>query len=372
MDIPDVVTLTKDLVAFPTPSRVSNAAISDYLQHLLTGLGFDVERLSYDDHGQEKVSLVARKGAGLGGLGFFSHSDTVPGDQGWNPFTPVEEGGRIIGRGSCDMKGPLAATIVGAARASFTALKHPVVIGVAADEENGYFGASQIVRESRLLGGNWPTHAVIAEPTELVPVYAHKGGTTITVTATGVAAHTSTELGTSANFLIAPFLAEVSGLAPVFKSDPRFLNRQFTPPSFGFNMVLNDFGTKLNVSAGKSVAELSIRNMPDVDNEGAIALITDMAARHGLHSAVHIVDYFHVAPGNDMVQAACRAAAALEPQTVPYGTEAVIYQTRIRNQVVLGPGSIKQAHTVGEWISVDQLHQAVGIYGRLIADICAR
>ena len=314
--IPDVIQLTKDLVAFPTVSHNSNAAICEYLQRLFVDNGFEVERLSYDDKGQEKASLVARKGSGQGGLGFFSHSDTVPGDQGWSPFDPLVADDRLYGRGSCDMKGPLAATIVAAANADARDLKRPVYVVVASDEEAGYHGAIQISRESKLLGSNWPTHGVVAEPTELIPVYSHKGGTTITVTATGFAAHTSTEKGTSANFLIAPFLADMAALVPLFRTDARFLNGDFNPPSFGFNMVLTDFGTKLNVSAGKTVCTLSVRNMPGVDNAGAVALITERAARHNLQADVHTVDYFYVPPDNDMVQAACRATGIATPVTV--------------------------------------------------------
>ena len=370
MLIPDVVQLTKDLIAFPTVSQDSNVVICDFLQKLLTDLNFEVERLSFDDKGQEKVSLVARKGSGQGGFAFLSHSDTVPGDQGWNAFEPCVLDGRLIGRGSCDMKGPLAAAIVAAARAETSKLKHPLIVAIAADEENGYFGAMQIIRESKLLAGNWPTHGVVTEPTNLIPVYSHKGGTTVTVTATGLAAHTSTEKGSSANFLIAPFLADMARLVPLFKTDGRYLNNEFSPPSFGFNMVLNDFGTKGNVTAGKTVCSLNIRNMPNVDNEGAVALITEAAANYGLQADVQIVNYFHVPPSNSMVQAACRATGIVHPETVPYGTEAVIYQSRIPNQVILGPGNIAQAHTVGEWIDIQQLTRAVDVYDRLIADLC--
>ena len=70
-----------------------------------------------------------------------------------------------------------------------------------------------------------PKYGVIAEPTQLVPVYAHKGGCQITVTAYGQAAHTSTDAGYSANFQLAPFLAEMAELAPRLRSDPRFYAR---------------------------------------------------------------------------------------------------------------------------------------------------
>lgn len=366
--IPDVIKLTQDLIAMPSVSINNNIAVCDYLQRLLLDLGFEVERLSYDDNGQEKVNLVARKGSGTGGLGFFSHTDTVPGDQGWEPYNPLIADGKLYGRGSCDMKGPLAATIVAAAKVDATQLKKPVYIVLASDEENGYTGAIHICKYSKLLAQNWPTHGVIAEPTQLRPVYSHKGGTSIIVTATGFAAHTSTEKGISANFLIAPFLAEMAALVPMFKSDERYLNHEFSPPSFGFNMVLNDFGTRSNVSAGKTVCTLSLRNMPKVDNEGAIALIVEKAQKHNLKVEVDPTNYFYVRPDNDMVQAACRATGLSQPETVAYGTEAVIYQAHIPNQVILGPGNIAQAHTVGEWIDLAQLTAAVGVYEKLITN----
>jgi acetylornithine deacetylase len=220
----DALQLARDMVAIPSVSHDSNAEVSDLAQRVLEREGFEVERLTYPDKdGRDalKVSLVAKKGSGIGGIGFFSHTDTVPGDVGWNAFDPALRDGKLYGRGSCDMKGPAAATIEAACSVDARALKHPVYIALTADEESGYHGALHITHESALLKQNWPAFGVVAEPTELRPVYSHKGGTTITVTAKGVAAHTSTERGTSANFLIAPFLAEMAALVPVFKSDPR-------------------------------------------------------------------------------------------------------------------------------------------------------
>jgi acetylornithine deacetylase len=74
------------------------------------------------------------------------------------------------------------------------------------------------------------------------PVYAHKGGVRLKVTAYGVAAHTSTDKGISANFLIAPFLAEMAELNTLVKSEARFQNNEFDPPTNGFNLVLSDLG----------------------------------------------------------------------------------------------------------------------------------
>jgi acetylornithine deacetylase len=367
----DVVQLTQDLVAMPSPSNQSNAAIADFLADQLRTLSFDVERLAYDDHGAEKVSLVARLGDGDGGLGLFSHSDTVPADpHEWGAFTPVIEHGRLIGRGSCDMKGPLAATLSAAAQIAARRLRKPLTIGITADEEVGYGGAYQIARESTLLKANWPAQIVVAEPTRLIPVYAHKGGARIYVTAYGVAAHTSTDRGTSANFLIAPFLAEMAELAKVFRTELRFQNREFDPPTNAFNMVISDGECKANVTAAKTVATLGLRTMPNDHHKEAFGLILDAAKRHHLETRIEYFDPFYVDRNTELVQLACWATGAPQAETVPFGTEALVYQDYVTQQVILGPGDIAQAHTVGEWIEVAQLEAAVGVYRRLIERIC--
>lgn len=367
--------LAQTLVAMPSPSSASNAEITTYLADYLQKQGFDVERLAYDDNGMEKASLVARIGpereAGDGGLGLFSHSDTVPGDPGeWAPYTPVVADGRLIGRGSCDMKGPLAATVVAATTVDARQLRRPLFVVITADEEVGYGGAYQVARESALLQGRWPAYGIVAEPTSLIPVYAHKGGARIYATAHGRAAHTSTDQGVSANFLIAPFLAEMAELAQRFRQDARFQNVEFDPPTNGFNMVIDDGGCKSNVTAAKTVATVSFRTMPNDHRDEALRLILDAAHRYDLEIHTQIFEPFYTSPESTLVKFALDATGVAKAETVPFGTEALVYQEYIAEQVILGPGSIAQAHTIGEWIDIAQLEAAVGVYARLIERIC--
>ena len=170
-----------------------------------------------------------RRARGNGGLGLFSHSDTVPGDAGWEPFSPTVADGRLLGRGSADMKGPLAASIAAACRFNAADLERPLVIAVTADEERGHTGAHDIVERSQTLTSGWPQYCIVCEPSTLQPVYAHKGGAGITVTARGVAAHTSTDKGMSANFKIAPFLAEMTELAQTFRAAGALPEPAFRP-----------------------------------------------------------------------------------------------------------------------------------------------
>jgi len=366
----DVVELTSELIAMPSETQTSNRAISDFLRGVLEAGGFAVEELAYIDHFDvEKVSLVAKKGAGAGGLGLFSHSDTVPGDAGWDPFTPALEDGRLVGRGSADMKGPLAASIAAGYRFDAADLERPLVIAVTADEERAHVGAHDIVKRSQTLTGGWPQYCIVCEPSQLQPVYAHKGGAGITVTAHGVAAHTSTDKGVSANFKIAPFLAEMAELAQTFRTDKRFQNPLFDPPTNGFNLVISDGDTATNVTAARTVVRMGIRAMPDACFEEAVQLVLERAEAHGLDVVHRKGGPFFADADGPLAQAACRATGAPRAVTVPYGTEATCYQNYM-DALVLGPGNIDQAHTVGEWIAVEQLHEAVEVYTRLIGDLC--
>ena len=157
--------------------------------------------------------------------------------------------------------------MIAAAGVDADRLKKPLVVVATADEEVGGGGAHQVATESRIMGAVRPTYGVVAEPTSLTPVYAHKGAGHIVVTAHGRAAHTSTGLGESANFKIAPFLAEMAEMAERIKADERYQNAEFNPPSNGFNMVITDYDTKQNVSAARSTCHICFRTMPDDHSE---------------------------------------------------------------------------------------------------------
>ncbi len=363
----DVISLTKDLIAIDSVSKLSNAAIAGALEPILRQAGFEVERLEHRDaNGERKVNLIGRKGTGIGALGFFSHVDTVPGT-GWDrdPWTPAVEDDHLIGLGSCDMKGPLAATIVAAASVDADRLKRPILLAATADEEISLQGAKEVIARSELFRASRPRFGVVAEPTGLIPMYAHKGAALIYVTAHGVAAHTSTDRGISANFLIAPFLAEMAELATTLKTDSSYHRSEFDPPTLGFNLTLDDGGTKQNVTAPKTVALVCFRPMPNDRSADVVAHISDRARHHGLDVKSELYPSFSGSPDSEIVRAALAATGAPTPGTVPYGTEATYYQDAL-DLVILGPGNIVQAHTNGEWISIAQLQQSVAVYTRMI------
>ncbi len=365
------VQLTCDLINIASVSRDSNAEVIAYCRQWAENRpGMAMEELTYTDaRGVVKHNLVVRVGQGAGGLAFLMHTDTVPGLPGWKAFEAEVQSDRIVGRGSCDMKGPIAAALAAAEDLESVNLRKPLYFVFSADEEVGHKGAEQIADRSVLLQEGKPEFGIVTEPTLMQPVYAHKGGAFLAVTAYGTAAHSSTERGDSATFRIAPFMAEMAELKRIFLQDTRFRNEEFDPPTNGFNMTVTDFDTASNVTAEKARCVVSVRNMPESGFDEAVAYIECRAAAQGLQVARSDIGYFYGSKKGVLMQRLCRISGAAQAVSVPYGTEASVYGP-LMETAVWGPGDIAHAHTVGEHIALAQLEQGQRLYRELIKDVC--
>lgn len=365
------------LISFDSVSRKSNVPVTNFAEQILRELEFEVERLEYDDaEGTRKACLVGKKGAGSGGLAYFGHTDVVPADP-WHtlqpgPFEPVVEGGRLYGRGSCDMKGSVACMFAAAARFPAAKLKAPIYVTCTADEEIGYGGARQVVARSRLFremvaGGS---HGIVGEPTRLEVVYSHKGTYGFTAISHGRAAHSSTSKGLNANLAMIPFLAEMKAMHDELENDPVWQNSDFDPPGVSWNIGINDHTSAVNITAPQSVCTVYFRPMPGQDADSLIARSRAAAARHGLEFRLgHTDKPLYVDPQSPFVKSVLELAAKPAAHTVGYGTDGVAFG-ELKNLLVLGPGDIAQAHTHDEWISLEQLQFGTDLYARLVERFC--
>ncbi len=369
----DVVELTKDLIGLPSVSSDSNAGVSDFLAERFRELDFEVEYVEYQDaKGVRKVSVVGKKGPGGGGLGLFGHSDVVPAE-GWefDPFAAFEKEGRLYGRGSCDMKGPNACMLVAAEPFKASDLERPITMVFTADEEIGCGGAKAVAGRSRLFLEDGPEYGIIAEPTVMRVVHAHKGIVILKAVARGVPAHSSTGQGVNANLKMIPFLAEMKEIYDRLTTDETCFNYDFKPPFSDWNIGVSDGGVPTNITAPKSTCTINYRPMPGQDMEGLVQEFRDACGRHGLEAQVSTEGGpFFTPPDSPIVRAALEVTGQEKAATVSYGTDGMIFGPHLES-ILLGPGDIAQAHTIGEWIEIDQLHQAVDVYRKLIERFCA-
>ncbi len=173
----DLIELTRALVRIPTtnPPGDNYAACTDFLEKRLKKSGFSTQQIrAIDTPGDSdkypRMNLVARiEGARQGPcVHFNSHIDVVDPGSGWryDPFGAEMVGDRIYGRGTCDMKGGLAASII-----AIEALleEHPnfagsIEISGTADEETGGYGGVAYLTRQGIFTNERIDHVIIPEP----------------------------------------------------------------------------------------------------------------------------------------------------------------------------------------------------------------
>ena len=173
----DLIALTQELIRIPTinPPGDNYLEICEYLARRLRGQGFEIEMVRAlgaiaDSDKYPRWNVVARRDGARSGdcVHFNSHIDVVEAGRGWtfDPFGGELSDGKIYGRGSCDMKGGLAASII-AAEAFIEVCPDfagAVEISGTADEESGGFGGVAYLAEKGFFSPERVQHVIIPEP----------------------------------------------------------------------------------------------------------------------------------------------------------------------------------------------------------------
>jgi acetylornithine deacetylase len=304
---------------------------------------------------------------------FEAHQDTVPVDgMTIEPFKPAVRDGKLFGRGACDIKGGMTAMLGAFVR---LAAEHPtdmptLLMACTVNEEFGYSGACALTEHWTIPGSIFPRRpdvAVVAEPTELQVVVAHKGVARWRCRAHGRAAHSSQpHLGTNAIFKMARVLAALERyqleVAPQLKSHPLC-----GAPTLSVGMISG--GLSVNTVPDWCTIDIDRRVLPgEVPAEARAHIIDFVTAQTGGDPAIeHEVPYLiggGLSDANNgplaerMVAAAREAGIDSRAIGVPYGTNASTISGAGVPSIVFGPGSIDQAHTADEWLALDQLERA--------------
>lgn len=383
----DARELLEHLIRFATPSHVSNEAITEWLDERLKDLGFETEWVvEIDKNQQRKCSLVGKRlpkhssvsetvaSKSTAGIAYFAHTDVVPADV-WEgpggPFDPVEKDGRLYGRGSCDMKGSLAAMLTAINQINIADQTAPIYLVATADEEIGFHGAKAVCRESHIFremvrGG---AKGIIGEPTCLNIVHAHKGITGFRLLSHGRDAHSSTRHGINANLAMMPVMQEITKIFYETEEDTRWMDSRFDPPTLSWTFGLSDGTTAINITPGRCRAWVSFRPMPEITGTSLIERIRRVAEQHQVEFSDYPGGgYFWMDPDDPWVRLMCRLADRESAETVSYCTDGGQF-TELPSLVVCGPGDIAQAHTVDEYIKLEDLRCGVDLYHRVLREV---
>jgi acetylornithine deacetylase len=399
----DVVSLLADLVRIPSVNPMGRPASGDiYYEHRMTahleglfrGLGLPVERHTV---APLRDNIVTRLDGDIpperGGriLMLEAHQDTVPVDgMTIEPFSPRVEGNRLYGRGSCDIKGGMSAMITALARlAKEKPAGRPTVILVCTiNEEHGFTGATHWAAtysgsppnsgrgpevappagRSQLLT-RVPDATIVAEPTRLNVVVAHKGAARWKCSTTGVATHSSQpHLGDNAIFHMAKVLSVLEKygreIVPTLASHPLCGH-----PTLSVGLIGG--GISVNTVPDRCTIEIDRRVLPVESAQAALDHCLAHLQKHLpetplVHDAPYMLTQGLLDANNS---ALCEQLTAVirrhggpgERIGVPFGTDAPHFAATGCPTVVFGPGSIDQAHTADEWIDLNQLRTAADI-----------
>ena len=374
----DTTHLLRDLVRLPSVNPMGRPLTGDFLyEHRVTAY---VEQFFRDlgvPHERQAVAplrdnIVARcdvPGARRTLL-FEVHQDTVPVDNMTiDPYGGKIENGRLYGRGACDVKGGMASMLSAFARLvrETPAGACNVILACTVDEEHTFLGVQHLVRRFRA------DAAVVAEPTRLQIVHAHKGAVRWFLETTGKSCHSSRpELGENAIYRMARVLPAVEEFAEWLRGsrgDPLL-----GPPTLSVGMI--EGGTSVNTVPDRCRVFIDRRLIPGEDSNGApgqlLAWLKERVSAgipYSCSEPVLSVPALGPQGSEDLVK---RLGAAINAvigshtvHPVPYGTDASTLAGAGIPSVVFGPGDIARAHTCDEWVPLDEVEQASEILYRL-------
>lgn len=406
----DLIGLTQDLIRFPTlnpPGRMYRE-ICEYLATRLMGQGFQVELIRAegalgDSKTYPRWNMVARLERGQGEcVHFNSHHDVVEVGHGWtrDPFGGELDGDRIFGRGACDMKGGLAASIIAAE--AFLAARPDwsgaIEISATADEETGGYGGVAYLAERGYFSADRVQHVIIPEPLHKDRIcLGHRGVWWAEIETHGRIAHGSMPfLGDSAIRHMGAVLAEIEDrLYPLLASRSTAMP---VVPEGARQSTLN-----INsIHGGEPEPEPGYTGLPApcvadrcriiLDRRFLIeeqldevkaeigAVLQHVKARRP-NFRYEIRDLFEVQPvmaekSAPIVQSTSAAIERVLARAAEYVVSPGTYDQkhidrigRLKNCIAYGPGLLHLAHQPDEWVSVQDMIDSAKVMALVLDDL---
>lgn len=380
-DIRAIADILRTLVAFDTTSRNSNLPCIDWIEGYLRDAGATTERI-FDPTGQ-KANLWATIGPpDQAGYVLSGHTDVVPVDgQQWasDPFALAERDGKFYGRGSCDMKGFDAVCLAMAPAMARAGLKRPIHFALSYDEEIGCEGVRGLLERLNDKPQK-PLGCFVGEPTSMQVIIGHKGSRRIWVDVRGKAAHSSlAPQGVNAVEWAARIVARVRDLEEQLEANG---NRDdlYDVPHTTTQVGVFSGGSAANIVLQHARFTYEVRAIGQ-DDPTEIAARIERWARETLEPRMKKIDPacgfdfdwtgdvpgFDADPSDEVVTLAKRLAGRNDHAKVAYGTEAGLFVKMAGiPTVVIGPGSIEQAHKADEFVEIAQLESCARFVGKLI------
>lgn len=350
----------------------SNKEVIDLLASWLDELGFKLEIQAV---AEGKYNLLAQYGSGTGGLVLAGHTDTVPYDEThWasNPLDLYEADNRWYGLGSCDMKGFFAIAIKALQPLLNKPFKQPLFILATCDEESSMNGARTLLASKQKFG----RAAVIGEPTNLHPIRLHKGIMMDRIEVIGQSGHSSNPtLGHSALEAMNEAMTTLLKLRSQWQQ--HYQNPLFSVPYPTLNLGCIHGGDNPNRICGQCALEFDLRPLPTMVADDLRATIiqqlTPIIEKHQVslnyQPLFGDIPAFEQNANSELVKLA-EKLTGLTSESVAFATEAPFIQQVVGDTIILGAGSIDQAHQPNEYLSLSQIEPYTLLLRQLITHYC--
>ncbi len=339
--------MLRELIMLKSSAEDDVRPIVDYVSRKLRAYGMDLRQYCQS----ERPAIVARRGSG--GVLLSGHLDTVPRGTGWKHEDGKTVGGRLYGRGACDMKGGCAAVLTAAER--LAAADVPFSVCFTTDEETGMKGAAAAAKDRAF---EKAPAILVAEPTGFDIVVREKGLIQFQLGTKGVAAHASNpRLGENAISKMVDALGKLADMQQL----PR-------DPLARMTMVVGTIrgGTQVNVVPSECAAEIDVRYPAGMTSEAVLGSVRKRLARAKCElKVIQQLDPVETDPDSEAVRTLKRVVGAgARVRGVPYATEMVMFKGDRRIAVTCGPGDPLLCHVANEHIVVSDVKRAAEIYTR--------
>lgn len=381
MDLGKASDILETLVGFDTTSRNSNLALVGWIESYLDGLQVARERVA--DAGGAKANVWATIGpADRPGYILSGHTDAVPVDgQSWtsDPFRLTARDGRLYGRGATDMKGFVACCLAAVPDMMARPLRQPIHLALTYDEEVGHHGVRRLIEwlAARKIR---PAGAIVGEPTLMSPVIGHKGKRSLRVTVRGLTCHSSqAPLGVNAVEYAARLIARIRDISDRIAREGARDPLYDVPFTTGHTGLVHG-GTALNIVPDECVFEYEFRTIGADDPDALVGEVAAyarevlepemkaVAPEAGIDLAVRSnMPGLDTPPEAEIVALAKTLSGHADHGKVAFGTEGARYAQAGIPAVVIGPGSIDQAHKADEFLAVSELAACARFLDRLVA-----
>lgn len=371
MSLDKAVSLVQDMVAIPSVNPMGRdvkgdiyfeAGIAEFVEEQMKKLQLETEVWEVREGRPNVVGLWEQKGKPL--LLLDSHLDTVPVEGMQNPFDPVLKDNQIFGRGSCDTKSTMSMFLT-AIEELMSEGKKPewsVLVAGTIDEELHAIGAHALTEKDYKID-----FAILGEPTELNIIHAHKGCVRFHIETFGKSCHSSLpELGKNAFYTMAKIISSIEKLG--LNVLPKIKHPELGSPTINPGTIKG--GMSVNAVPDHCVLDIDVRTLPGQSVEEVFTWV-----REGLKD-VDPTDYKINSPHLDAIamytdknsklsqsfQTCChKHHAGTKFEVATYATDAQALEPVGIKSLVFGPGTIKVAHTINEFLPIKELDSSIRI-----------